>query len=320
MRILSSIIAGLWLAASPVRADNAFPEKPVKLIVPFAAGGGSDVLARALGQQLGILWKQPVVVENRPGASGVLGSRALATSPPDGYTLAIVSMSHAINPLLRADMPYDSAKDFTPVTELARSANVLAVKADSPYKSIADLLTAARLQPGALSYGNSGNATSLHLAGELFKYLNKVDIATITYKGGSPAITDLMGGHVTMTFNGTPEVMPHIKSGNLRALAVTTATRDPFLPNVPTMQEAGVKGYENAAWYGILAPGGLSKDLTRKIHEDIAAALKTQPMKDLGTSLGMQLIGSAPDQFERRVSDEARKWAPIIKAAGIKAE
>ena len=241
LRLLAIFAALLGIGAAAT-AKDAYPSKPVHILVPYPAGGGVDIIARMLGDELSKNWGQPVVIENRPGAGGVIASQAVATSPKDGYTLIVVASGHATNSFLYAHLPYDTFKDFTPISLLGSSPNILLVRADSPFKTVADVIAEVKKKPGTLSYGHAGNGTSTHLAGELFKTLAHVDLTAIPYKGGAPAINDLLGGHLPISFNNAPESLGQIASGSLRALAVTTATRASFLSNVPTMVEAGVPG------------------------------------------------------------------------------
>src|SRR3954451_11817444 len=241
-------------AVGVASAQSSFPSKPVHIFVPYAAGGGVDILTRTLSDVLSRHWGQTVVVENRPGAGGVVASQALAASAPDGYTLIVVASGHATNPFLYPKIPYDTFKDFTPISLLASSPNILLVRADSPFKTLGDLVAQARAKPGSLSYGMAGNGTSTHLAGELLKNLAKVDIVAIPYKGGGPAMNDLLGGQIPISFNNGPESVGQISARTVRALGVTTAKRAPFLPDVPTMAEAGVAGYDTGVWWGLLGP------------------------------------------------------------------
>jgi tripartite-type tricarboxylate transporter receptor subunit TctC len=308
------------LAASGIAsAQSPFPSRSVHIFVPYPAGGGVDILARTLGDVVSRQWGQSVIVENRPGAGGVVASQALATSAPDGYTLIVVASGHATNPFLYPKIPYDTFKDFTPISLLASSANILLVRADSPFKTLGDLIAQARAKPGNLSFGHAGNGTSTHLAGELLKNLAGIDMAAISYKGGAPAINDLLGGQIPMSFNNTPEAMGQLEAGTLRALAVTTASRTPFLPNVPAMSEA-VSGYATEVWWGLLGPAGMPPDLVAKISRDFVAALNTEPVKERLAKLGASPIGSSPQQFDAKIHAEYEKWGPIIKAAGVKAE
>jgi tripartite-type tricarboxylate transporter receptor subunit TctC len=300
-------------------AQTAFPSRPVHVLVPYPAGGGVDVLTRTLGDVVSKQWGQSVVVENRPGAGGVIASQAVATAPPDGYTLIMVASGHATNPLLYAKVPYDTFKDFTPVSLLASSPNILLVRADSPFKTLAELISAAKAKPGGLSFAHAGNGTSTHLAGELLKNLAKIDLAAIPYKGGAPAINDLLGGQIPMSFNNGPESVGQLQAGTLRALAVTTASRVPLLPDVPSMSET-VPGYDTGVWWGLLGPAGMPADVLARLSQDFVAALNTDAVKERLVKLGAQPIGSTPQQFDAKIRDDYEKWAPIIKAAGMKAE
>jgi tripartite-type tricarboxylate transporter receptor subunit TctC len=300
-------------------AQTAFPSKPVHILVPYPAGGGVDVLTRTLGDVVSKQWGQSVVVENRPGAGGVIASQAVATAPPDGYTLIMVASGHATNPLLYAKVPYDTFKDFTPVSLLASSPNILLVRADSPFKTLAELISAAKAKPGSLSFAHAGTGTSTHLAGELLKNLAKIDLAAIPYRGGAPAINDLLGGQIPMSFNNGPESVGQLQAGTLRALAVTTGARVPLLPDVPSMSET-VPGYDTGVWWGLLGPAGMPADVLAKLSQDFVAALNTDAVKERLAKLGAQPIGSTPQQFDAKIRDDYEKWAPIIKAAGMKAE
>ena len=287
--------------------------------MPYAAGGGVDVLTRTLGDVVSKQWGQSVVVENRPGAGGVIASQAVATSAPDGYTLIMVASGHATNPFLYPKIPYDTFKDFTPISLLASSPNILLVRADSPFKTVADVIAAAKAKPGSLSFAHAGSGTSTHMAGELLKSLAKIDINGIPYKGGAPAINDLLGGQIPMTFNNGPESVGQLQAGTVRALAVTTATRAPFLPDVPSMSEA-VPGYDTGVWWGLLGPGGMPADVLAKLSHDFVAALNTDAVKERLGKLGALPIGSTPQEFDARIHADYDKWGPIIKAAGMKAE
>jgi tripartite-type tricarboxylate transporter receptor subunit TctC len=314
-----AVAAVALTAAGPAFAQPAFPSKPVHIFVPYSAGGGVDILARTLGDAVSRQWGQSVVVENRPGAGGVVASQALVTSPPDGYTLIVVASGHATNPFLYPAIPYDTFKDFTPISLLASSPNILLVRADSPFKTLGDMIAQARAKPGRLSFGHAGNGTSTHLAGELLKNLAKIDINAIPYKGGAPAINDLLGGQIPMSFNNGPESVGQLEAGAVRALAVTTASRASFLPNVPSMAET-VPGYDTEVWWGLLGPAGLPRDLVAKLSHDFVAALNTDAVKERLTKLGASPIGSSPEQFATKIRADYEKWGPIIKAAGMKAE
>ena len=317
-RIVAAAVA-MSAAGGVAAAQSPFPSKPVHIFVPYAAGGGVDILARTLGDVVSRQWGQTVVVENRPGAGGVVASQALVASPPDGYTLIVVASGHATNPFLYPKIPYDTFKDFTPISLLASSPNILLVRTDSPFKTLGDMIAQARSKPGSLSFGHAGTGTSTHLAGELLKNLAKIDLNAIPYKGGAPSINDLLGGQIPMSFNNGPESVGQLEAGTVRALAVTTASRASFLPNVPSMAEA-VSGYDTEVWWGLLGPAGMPADLIAKLSHDFVAALNTDPVKERLGKLGASLIGSSPLEFDAKIRADARKWGPIIEAAGMKAE
>jgi tripartite-type tricarboxylate transporter receptor subunit TctC len=312
-------VAALMFAAAGVASAQPFPSRPVHIFVPYPAGGGVDVLTRTLGDVVARQWGQSVVVENRPGAGGVIASQAVVTSAPDGYTLIMVASGHATNPLLYPKIPYDTLKDFTPISLLASSPNILLVRADSPFKTMADLIAAAKAKPGSLSFAHAGTGTSTHLAGELLNSLAKIDLNAIPYKGGAPAINDLLGGQIPMSFNNGPESVGQLQAGTLRALAVTTADRAPFLPDVPSMSEA-VPGYDTGVWWGLLGPANMPPDVLTKLSHDFVAALNTDAVKERLSKLGALPIGSSPQEFDARIRADYDKWGPIIKAAGMKAE
>ena len=319
LRMFALVVAAMFVSGA-ASAQGGFPSKAVHILVPYPPGGGVDILARTLGDELSRQWGQSVVVENRPGAGGVVASQALATSPPDGHTLMVVASGHATNPFLYAKLPYDTFKDFTPISLLASSPNILLVRADSPYKTLADLLAAARQKPGSLSYGMAGNGTSTHLAGELLKNLAKVDIVAIPYKGGGPAMNDLLSGQIPLSLNNGPESIGQISAGTVRALGVTTAKRVSMLPDIPTIAEAGVPGYDTGVWWGLLGPANMPADIVARLSHDFVAAVNAPPVKDRLGSLAASPIGSSPQQFDAVIRADYEKWGPIIKAAGIKPE
>jgi tripartite-type tricarboxylate transporter receptor subunit TctC len=315
----AAVGAAMFAAGGIASAESAFPAKPVHILVPYAAGGGVDILARTLGDVVSRQWGQTVVVENRPGAGGVVASQALVAAPPDGTTLIVVASGHATNPFLYAKIPYDTFKDFTPISLLASSPNILLVRADSPLKTLGDVIAQAKAKPGGLSFGHAGTGTSTHLAGELLKNLAKIDVGAIPYKGGAPAINDLLGGQIPLSFNNGPESVGQIEAGTVRALAVTTAARAPFLPDVPSVSET-VPGYDTEVWWGLLGPGGMPGELVEKLSHDFVAALNTDAVKQRLAKLGASPIGSSPQAFDAKIHGEYDKWGPIIQAAGMKAE
>jgi tripartite-type tricarboxylate transporter receptor subunit TctC len=319
-RVWIAVAAAAMLAVGgDASAQSTFPTKAVHIYVPYAAGGAVDILTRTLGDAVSKQWGQPVVVENRPGAGGVVASQALVQAPPDGYTLIMVASGHPTNSFLYPNLPYDTFKDFTPISLLASSPNILLVRADSPFQSLSDMIAQAKAKPGSLSFAHAGTGTSTHLAGELLKSLAKINIEPIPYKGGAPAINDLLGGQIPLSFNNGPESVGQLRAGTVRALAVTTAKRAPFLPDVPSIGET-VPGYDTEVWWGLLGPGGMPRELVEKLSHDFVAALNTEAVKERLTKLGAEPIGSTPQAFDKKIHDDYDKWGPIIQAAGIKAE
>jgi len=318
MRLLTAALA---LAAWPVLASaQTFPTKPIRVLVPYPAGGAVDIVARTLGHQISEDWKQQVVIDNRPGAGGVIATEILAKSPADGYTLIVVATGHALNPSMYAKLPYDTFKDFTAITEIANSPNILLVNNAQPIKTVGDLIALAKARPGQITYGMAGNGTSPHLAGELLKYMAKIDIVAVPYKGGAPVLNDLIAGQIPMSFNNIPESIEQIRAGMIRAVAVTTAERSPVLPDVPTVAQSGIPGYDTGVWWGVLGPAGLPKPILAKLHDGFVAALKSPAVKQRFTELGAVSVGSTPEEFEAMIRAENKKWDPIIKAAGIRVE
>jgi tripartite-type tricarboxylate transporter receptor subunit TctC len=316
---MAAAAAAMFAVGGMACAQSPFPSRPVHIYVPYAAGGAVDILARTLGDAVSRQWGQGVVVENRPGAGGVIASQALVTAAPDGYTLIVVASGHPTNSFLYPKLPYDTFKDFTPISLLASSPNILLVRADSPFKTVADVIAEARAKPGSLSFAQAGSGTSTHLAGQLLQSLAKIDLTAIPYKGGAPAINDLLGGQIPLSFNNGPESVGQLAAGTVRALAVTTASRAPFLPDVPSMAET-VPGYDTEVWWGLLGPAGLPPELIAKLSHDFVTALNTEAVKERLTKLGALPIGSSPQAFDAKIHADYDKWGPIIKAAGIKAE
>jgi len=308
------------VTSSGTRAQDAYPSRPVHVLVPYPPGGAVDIVARTLGDELSKRWGQSVVIENRPGAGGIVAEQALVQSAPDGYTLIVVASGHALLGHFYDNLPYDTFKDFTPISLIGSSPNMLLVRADSSFKSVGDVIAAARANPGHLSYGHAGNGTSPYLSGELFKYMAKIEITAVPYKGGAPALADLIGGHIPLSFNNIPESMGQIKAGAVRPLGVSTAIRSPALPDVPTIAEAAVPGYDTGVWWGFLAPAGLPELVRAKLAEDCAAAAQLPAVRAKLLQLGAVPIGSTSDAFAKLIRDEYDKWGPIIKAAGIKVE
>ena len=318
---LGGLVAGTALFLVSVGASaESFPTKPVRILVPYAAGGAVDVLARTLGQSLAKIWGQQPVIENRPGAGGIIASQALVQSPPDGYTLILVASGHPLNQFIYPSVPYDTFKDFTAITEIASSPLAILVSKKSPYTNLGDLLAAARKDPDSLSYGMSGNGTSAHLAGELLKYMAGVKIVAVPYKGGAPALTAVIAGDIPLSVNPLAETVGQIEGGPLRAVAVTSAQRSRALPDVPTVAESGVPGYDVSVWWGFLGPAGMAPELVTKLETDLKTALQDPNVQTTLEKIGATPLGSSSKDFEAFMRAEATKWEPVLKAANIRAQ
>ncbi|MES2010913.1 Bug family tripartite tricarboxylate transporter substrate binding protein [Cupriavidus basilensis] len=318
---LLATAATLAAAVLPLNASAqaGWPSKPITYVVPFPPGGTTDTLARLIGQRLGQALGTTVVVENRPGAGGNIGSDYASKAAPDGYTiLGGTISSHAINASLYPKMPYDVVKSFAPITLIGTNANVLVVSAGSPFKTVKDIVAEAKAKPDTLAFASAGNGTSQHLAGELFKSLAGIKITHIPYKGSGPAIQDVMAGQVPMMFDTTVVAAQHIDSGKLRALAVTSARRIKSMPNVPTMAEAGVSGYELESWQAIFAPANTPKPIVDRLYKEISAIIKTPDMQARLEKLGMEPSGMSPGEFAEFQRSEIVKWAKVVKAADIR--
>src|SRR6201996_3518902 len=321
-RMRSLLLAFAALSIAVISTDAAmalYPERIVRLVVPFAPGGGTDVVARTLAQDMAKDLGFTVMVENKPGAGTIIGTQAVATSAPDGYTLLMGTFSHAVNPSLNTKLPYDPHRDFVPVALIARSFNVVVVNPKSPIKSIADLIAAAKASPGKLSYGTFGIGTSAHLAGELFKDMAKVNLATIHYKGAAPAITDLIGGQIQVMFTTVASCASLVESGQLRALAVTSAERSPAFPQLPTVAET-VPGYAAESWYGLFAPAKTPPDVIDRLNKSAATAVQAESFKKLGVNEGLVMVAQPPEAFGRYFQGEEERWRKLIQEVGIKVE
>jgi tripartite-type tricarboxylate transporter receptor subunit TctC len=319
---LLMVAALLTLAAAPrpAVADDDFSTRRVRLLVPFAPGGTLDILARLLGEKLSEAWGPRVVVENRPGAGGIIASRELFNSPPDGHTLMLVAGGHALNALMYSQLPYDTLNDFTPISLLAGAGNVILAPENSPHKTLADLLKAAKAGPGTVTYGTAGIGTSVHLSGELIKHMTGADIVPVHFKGDSESLTALIGSHIPMSINAAPAAIAQTKQGTVRALAVTSSVRSSYLPDVPTVAEAGVPGYEVVNWWGVIGPGKMSPELVTYLNTAIQKAMKDLGSTDRLKSLAIDVSTGSPQDFDKLIRGEMEKWRPVVKASGIKLE
>lgn len=313
------------LALSPLAPQSAFaqgyPSKPVRLICPYAPGGATDIISRAVAIELSKSLGQPVTVDNRPGAGANLGSEIAARSAPDGYTMVTSASSlHGITPFLYTKLTYDPNKDLAPVIVLAGFANVLVVNPAVKANSVQELIALAKAQPGRLTCASSGSGSTIHMSCEMFKHMLGLEITHIPYKGSGPAVTDLMGGQVDMMFDNIPSSISHIRSGKLRALATTGARRAVSLPDLPTMIEAGVPGYESTAWFGLAVPAGTPKEIVARLNADGQKATKSPEFMKRMSDLGYEIVGGTPEQMAAMIQDEIKRWGPIVKASGAKVD
>ncbi|MGH8680910.1 MAG: tripartite tricarboxylate transporter substrate binding protein [Burkholderiales bacterium] len=306
------------IACSGVMAQ-AYPNRALRIVVPLSAGA-ADTLSRTIAAKLTERWGQPVVVENRPGAGTTIGTDLVARAPADGYTLLMATFSHAVNATFYRKLPFDTLKDFTAVTLVASAPNVLEVNPSVPARSVAELVALAKSQPGKLNFASAGNGSSSHLAGELFKTLAGVQIVHVPYKGAAPAMTDLLGGRVEMSFDPLPSSLANIKGGKLRPLAVTTTTRSSVLPDVPTMAEAGVPGYELNGWSGLLVHANTPKDVVGALNREIVSIIQAPDVKERFARLGFDIVGNTPEQFQAFIEAEVVKWGKVVREAKIHAD
>ena len=307
-----------WLA--PCAAQAAYPDKPVRIIVPFSPGGGTDLVARTLGVGLAQALGVSVLIENKPGAGTVIGSDLVAKSAPDGYTLLIATFANAVNPSLLPKLPYASDTAFAPIILIGRSPTVLVVRADSPLKSVRDLIAAAKAQPKKYTFASQGNGTSAHLAGELFKNLAKVEMTHVPYKGSGPALTDLLGGQVDMTFGTAAAVGAFLDSGKLRALGVTTTERSPALAQVPTIAESGVPGYAAESWYGLVAPAGTPPEVIERLNAAAKKAVQLDSFRKRVADEGLVISAGTPAELEAYMRAEEARWRRVVREGGITAD
>jgi tripartite-type tricarboxylate transporter receptor subunit TctC len=316
-RFVFLALAAALVVPHPVLAQ-AFPAKPVRIICPFPPGGGVDITARAIAQELSALLGQPVVVENKPGAGGNVAAGDVARAAPDGHTLLLtLNALHAISPHLYAKLPFDAMKDFSFITPLVSFNNVLVVSPAATARSVQDLIAAAKREPGKLTFASSGNGTNIHLVGELFKAMARIDIVHVPYKGSAPALTDLMGGSVAMMFDTIPSAVSHVKGGKLRALGVTGAKRSPLFPDVPTIAESGLPGFEVVSWYGLIAPAATPQEVVRRLNADAIKGANSKEFRGRMEPLGFEIVTSTPEKMVEMLQADSARWAPVIKAAGV---
>lgn len=310
------------LALTPLAAQaQAFPTKAITIVVPFSAGGTTDILARVLGQFISKDLGQPVIIDNRAGAGGNIGTQLVARAAPDGYTILMGTVgTHAINQSLYPKLAFDPIKDFAPLTRVALVPNLLVANPAQPFKTVKELMAYAKANPGKVTFGSSGSGTSIHLSGELFKQMAGVDLQHVAYKGSAPAVNDLLGNHIAIMFDNMPSAISHVKAGKLRPLAVTTAQRSPALPDVPTVAEAGVPGYEATSWFGLLAPAKTPAPVVAKLNAAILKALADPDVKNKLLEQGAEPAGETPAQFAAFIASETVKWGKIVKQSGATAQ
>ena len=315
-KVLTAALAISAALGFSANAFAAYPDHAIRLVVGFSAGGTTDVVARILAKEMGDALGQPVVVENRPGAGSNIGTEMVARAAPDGYTLYMVAVTSAINQTLYKNLRFDLVKDFAPVALAVKVPNVLVVNPKVPVKSVKELVDYAKANPGKLNFASSGSGTSIHMAGEMFKQITKIDVTHVPYKGSSPALTDLMGGQVQFMFDNMPSAWPHVEAGKLNALAVTTADRSKTAPNLPTLKESGFPQFDVSSWFGVLAPKGTSPEIVNKLNAVIEAALVKKDVVERFEGLGAVPAKTTPAEFGQFIQSEVNNWATVVKASG----
>ncbi len=318
MAVARTIVFAITTAVAANAHASSYPEKPIRFIVPIAPGGSNDIVARALAQRLTASLRQPVVVDNRAGGGGITGTEIAARSSPDGYTLLMVNMAHAVNPALLSKLPYDLMRDFTAITLIGLAPNVLVVHPQSPVATVGELIAMARKNPEQLSYASAGNASTPHLAMELFKLKSGIRIVHVPYKGSGPALIALMGMEVQVSFPVLSSAMPLLKSGRLKPLAVTSPTRAPAAPDVPTVRESGLPDYEFSAWFGCMAPAAVPRAIIVRLNRSMGDVLADDDFRRQFAAQGMSVAGSSPEAFARQLENELRKWEGVVRVANIR--
>jgi tripartite-type tricarboxylate transporter receptor subunit TctC len=319
-RIYVAVLAITCSALAHAQSTPPYPTKPIRIIVPQSAGASSDLTARLIGQKLSVVFGQPVVVDNRPGAGSIIGTDLVAKAAPDGYTLLVVASSITLNPTLHKNLPFDPVRDLAPITQLSAFPNMLTVHPGLPVKTVKELIALAKAKPGSINYGSSGAATGTHLSAELFKYMTGIDMVHVPYKGGGPAVQALLGGQVQLNFATIVSVLPFVRAGKLRGIAVTTAKRSPSAPDIPTIAESGVPGYDHGPWNGFLAPAKTPPAVIARLNEETARVLQLPETKAVFLNEGAEPVGNKPEEFGAIIKGETAKWAKVIQAAGIKAD
>ena len=320
MTQLLSIVLALAAVVFDAHADG-YPAKPIRFVVPYPAGGPLDTVARLLGQKVSESTKQPVIVDNKPGAGGNIGADAVAKAPPDGYTILMGAVAtHAINPTLYASMPYDSVRDFAPVTQVASTPNVLVVHPAVPASTVREFIAYAKSNPGKLNFGSGSTGSAGHLAGELFKSMAGVDMTHVAYKGAAPAMNDLIGGQIQLMFDNLASSLAQVRGGKIRALAVTTAQRSALAPELPTIAESGLPGFDISTWFGVFVPAGTPREVVDRLHAEFAKALAAPDIREKMLNLGAEPVASRPEEFAAYIRAEADKYARVIKASGARAD
>ncbi|MBI3938267.1 MAG: tripartite tricarboxylate transporter substrate binding protein [Betaproteobacteria bacterium] len=316
--VSAGLVGPAFAQASPAGSAAGYPSRPVRFVVGYPPGGATDIIARTVGIRLSEGLRQQVIVDNRPGAGGIIGSDIVAKATPDGHTIVLVTTSHGVNPSLYSKLPYDTVKSFAPITQVGSLQLVLVVNPSLPVKSVKELVALAKSRPGKLNFASSGSGQSLHLAAELLKTMAGIDIVHVPYKGGAPARTDLLSGQVQLMFESMIGVLPFVKAGKLRGLAVSGAKRSPAAPDIPTVAEAGVPGYEASGWVGVLAPAGTLKPIVTKLNAEIVNVLRTPEVHDRLFASGVEVVGSTPEQFAQFIRAQLVKWARVVKQSGAK--
>jgi len=316
--VLAALVVA-WISVSVNAAD--YPSKPVRFVVPFPPGGNTDILARTIANNLSEMWKQQLILDNRAGAGGGIGTDIVAKAPADGYTILLGTIgSISINPSIYKNLPYDPIRDLAPISLISSNPLMVIVHPSVPVRTIKDLIALAKARPQAITYGSGGNGTSTHLSVELFKSMAGVAATHVPYRGAPLAATALMGGEIALMFDNLAPALPHVRSGKVRALAVTSASRSPVLPDIPTVQESGLAGYEVTGWYGVLVPAGTPAAIIAKLNRDIVTSLKSQAVRNRLQSDGAEPVGSSPGEFAEHIRAETKKWAEVVKKSGARVD